>query len=180
MKRIGWENGTLVSKAKVSIGGNIYEVESEQYEGNTPLSAENLKKMEDNIEESIYEEVGKIKLKSLYGNSEGTREQVTLSETSNNYDYFYITFNAKTENEKSEKTIRIDKPNQKIFYENMQYSRGNDYVEIFSKFNINNNTITPILASCGYRSQSYLNGNITMRLDNINYMYITKVIGGKF
>lgn len=53
MERIGWENGTLVSKGKVNIGGNIYEVEAEQYEGNTPLSAENLKKMEDNMEEAI-------------------------------------------------------------------------------------------------------------------------------
>lgn len=53
MKKIGWENGTLVSKGKVTISGNVYEVEPEQYEGKTPLSAENLKKMEDNIEESI-------------------------------------------------------------------------------------------------------------------------------
>lgn len=59
MKKIGWENGTLVSKGKVSMGGNIYEVEPEQYEGNTPLSAENLKKMENNIEEAIAEVVTK-------------------------------------------------------------------------------------------------------------------------
>lgn len=59
MKRIGWENGVLVSKGKVSIGGNIYEVEPEQYEGNTPLSAENLKKMEDNMEEAVAEVVTK-------------------------------------------------------------------------------------------------------------------------
>lgn len=53
MKKIGWENGILISKAKVTIAGNIYDVEPEQYEGNTPLSAENLKKMENNIEEEI-------------------------------------------------------------------------------------------------------------------------------
>lgn len=53
MDRIGWENGTLVSKAKVTINGNIYEIEPEQYEGTTPLSAENMKQMEDNTENAI-------------------------------------------------------------------------------------------------------------------------------
>ena len=53
LKRIGWKNGNLVSKATVTIGENIYEVDPEQYSGETPLSAENLKKMEDNTEESL-------------------------------------------------------------------------------------------------------------------------------
>ena len=53
LKRIGWKNGNLVSKATVTIGENIYEVEPEQYSGETPLSAENLKKMEDNTEEAM-------------------------------------------------------------------------------------------------------------------------------
>lgn len=60
MKRIGWENGVLVSKAKVSIGGTVYDVEPEQYEGNTPLSAENLKQMEDNMEEAIDEKISTV------------------------------------------------------------------------------------------------------------------------
>lgn len=49
IKRIGWENGRLVSKAKVQVDGIIYEVEPEQYEGATPLTAENLIAMEDNV-----------------------------------------------------------------------------------------------------------------------------------
>ena len=55
LKRIGWENGTLVSKAKANIGGTIYEVEPAQYSGKSPMSAENLKKMEDNAESAINE-----------------------------------------------------------------------------------------------------------------------------
>ena len=50
LKRIGWEDGTLVSKAKVEVSGQIYDVEPEQYTGTTPLSAANLKEMEDNTE----------------------------------------------------------------------------------------------------------------------------------
>lgn len=60
MDRIGWENGTLVSKAKVNIGGMIYEVEPAQYSGRTPMSAENLKKMENNVEKEIKEKTEDI------------------------------------------------------------------------------------------------------------------------
>ena len=55
LKRIGWEDGTLVSKAKVKVSGQIYDVEPEQYTGTTPLSAANLKEMEDNTEKAIIE-----------------------------------------------------------------------------------------------------------------------------
>lgn len=55
LKRIGWEDGTLVSKAKVEVSGQIYDVEPEQYTGTTPLSAANLKEMEDNTEKAIIE-----------------------------------------------------------------------------------------------------------------------------
>lgn len=55
LERIGWEDGTLVSNAKVNVQGTIYEVEPEQYSGSTPLSAENLKAMEDNTENAINE-----------------------------------------------------------------------------------------------------------------------------
>lgn len=41
-----WQNGNLVSKAKVQINGQIYEVEPEEYSGNTALSAENLNSMQ--------------------------------------------------------------------------------------------------------------------------------------
>lgn len=60
LEKIGWQNGTLISKAKVQINGQIYEVEPEEYEGTTPLSAENLTQMENNTEEAINEVNEKI------------------------------------------------------------------------------------------------------------------------
>lgn len=57
MKKINWGNGTLISPAKVEIGGVIYEVTPEQYSGTTPISAENLNLMQDNIEAGIDEAV---------------------------------------------------------------------------------------------------------------------------
>lgn len=56
MGKFKWENGTLVSKAKVEVSGQIYEVEPEQYSGTTPLTAENLNQMQD----GIYEDIGDL------------------------------------------------------------------------------------------------------------------------
>lgn len=56
MGKFTWENGTLISNAKVRIGGIDYEVEPEQYSGTTPLSANNLNAMQD----GIYEDIGNI------------------------------------------------------------------------------------------------------------------------
>ncbi len=55
MEKINFENGTLISKAKVLINGTIYEVEPAQYEGSTPLSAQILNEMQGNIETAIEE-----------------------------------------------------------------------------------------------------------------------------
>ena len=48
-----WQNGNLVSKAKVQINGQIYEVEPEEYSGNTALSAENLNLMQTTLLSNI-------------------------------------------------------------------------------------------------------------------------------
>ena len=53
MAKFTWQDGTLVSKAKVEIGGTIYEVDPEEYSGATPLSAGNLNAMQDGIYEDI-------------------------------------------------------------------------------------------------------------------------------
>ena len=53
MQKINWENGTVTKDAYVTIDGTDYDVVPEEYEGNTPLSAENLNLMQDNIEDAI-------------------------------------------------------------------------------------------------------------------------------
>ena len=53
MAKFIWQDGTLVSKAKVEVGGTIYEVDPEEYSGATPLSANNLNAMQDGIYEDI-------------------------------------------------------------------------------------------------------------------------------
>ena len=53
MKRKVFKNGTLKSKGYFMNGDVKQEVEEAVYEGETPLSAENLNDMQDNIEEEI-------------------------------------------------------------------------------------------------------------------------------
>lgn len=60
MAKFTWQDGTLVSKAKVEVGGTIYEVDPEEYSGATPLSASNLNAMQDGIYEDIEEVDNKI------------------------------------------------------------------------------------------------------------------------
>lgn len=52
MDKMQFENGVLVTPAKVTINGVEYEIIPAVYGGKTPLSAENINKMQSNIEES--------------------------------------------------------------------------------------------------------------------------------
>ncbi len=53
MAKFEWKNGVLVQNAKVQIDGQLYDVTPEQYEGETPLSAQNLNAMQDGIYEDM-------------------------------------------------------------------------------------------------------------------------------
>lgn len=53
MPKFKWENGSKIAEANVEINGNIYNVNSAQFEGKTPLSAQNLNAMQDGIYEDI-------------------------------------------------------------------------------------------------------------------------------
>lgn len=53
MGKFNWQNGTLVTPARVEINGEVHDVTPEQYSGQTPLSAENMNAMQDGIYEDI-------------------------------------------------------------------------------------------------------------------------------
>lgn len=53
---IVFQNGTLVSNAKVEVGGTIYDVTPAEYEGTTPLSANNLNQLQTNLYDYVDEE----------------------------------------------------------------------------------------------------------------------------
>ena len=60
MAKFVWQDGTLVSKAKVKIGGTIYEVDPEEYSGSTPLSASNLNAMVDQTYQDLKDYVDDV------------------------------------------------------------------------------------------------------------------------
>lgn len=74
MGKFTWQNGTLVTPARVEVGGQVYDVTPEQYSGQTPLSAENLNQMQD----GIYEDIDKNKndISSLKYNVETNGSEV--------------------------------------------------------------------------------------------------------
>lgn len=110
MKKIGWENGTLVEPAKVLSDGTVQPA---QYEGKTPLNASNLTQMENNTEEFVVGNIGdlttlettnkdnvvssinelnnvkSLRLKKLWENSNPSGEMsiVDIPLNSNDYDY---------------------------------------------------------------------------------------------
>lgn len=53
MKKINFQEGTLLSPAKVTIDGTEHQVTPAQRTGTTPLSAFMLNKLQDNIEEEV-------------------------------------------------------------------------------------------------------------------------------
>lgn len=55
MSKFVWENGTKISEANVEINGTIFNVNPAQFEGKTPLSAQNLNAMQNGIYEDIPE-----------------------------------------------------------------------------------------------------------------------------
>lgn len=53
MKKIPFEDGIKTQEAYVTINGQNYQVTPAVWQGTTPLKAQNLNKMQDNIEEAI-------------------------------------------------------------------------------------------------------------------------------
>lgn len=106
MNKINFQNGILVAKAKVTINGIVYEVEPAEYEGTTPLNAENLNQMQTNMENAIPEVIDNLESTSatdalsanqgkilknlmegtiLYENEQGTNSDFVLSDNISNY-----------------------------------------------------------------------------------------------
>ncbi len=115
-------------------------------------------------------------LKTLYENPGDFTGEVILNESTKNFDYIEVTLGTND----NEKIRKIEDPNGKIFWEELGYSLSNEYAKVFSKFAINNNNITPVVANCGYYTISYLNNSVAMHLDQTNYIRILKVVGGNY
>lgn len=109
LDRIGWQDGTLVSKGKVEVNGTIYEVEPEQYSGQTPLSSALLKKMEDNTEKAINELKEEEDGTVLFEKEVGSTGDIALNDNLSNYKYFKVFWKVGDNNKSEEVLVTLDK-----------------------------------------------------------------------
>lgn len=111
-----------------------------------------------------------LKPVDLYDNSSGTNGTITLKETSANFSYLEIFFK---ENHDNFASIKINSPNNKKTFLHQGY-RVDENILYFkcSTILISDSSITQV-SSSGFDliNQSVLN------VTNLNYLYITKVIG---
>lgn len=138
--------------------------------GGTPLSAENLNQMQDNIEEAINEVDEKMQETVLYSNETGTTGNINLSDSVANYNYIeiqcrrtgFIYTSGKIYNANG-KTIVLTSSNA-----------TDDHIYLYTKVvQINGDTITAVKAKL-----MYLNSQMqAFATDNDNY--ITRVVGYK-
>ena len=85
-----FEEGTLVKGAYTVVGGVEYEVHMPEYSGNTPLSPENLNKMQ----EDLKKEINGI---TVYENEEGETASLLLNQTLNGADRIRVHYTGKHE-----------------------------------------------------------------------------------
>lgn len=109
LDRIGWQDGTLVSKGKVEVNGTIYEVEPEQYSGQTPLSSALLKKMEDNTEKAINELKEEEDGTVLFEKEVGSTGDIALNDNLSNYKYIKVFWKVGDNNKSEEVLVTLDK-----------------------------------------------------------------------
>lgn len=64
MKKIPFEDGTKTQEAYITIDEQNYQVTPAVWNGTVPLSAQNLNKMQDNIEEAIKIQRASVTLES--------------------------------------------------------------------------------------------------------------------
>ena len=112
--------------------------------------------------------------KELYNNTSGSKQQITLNETSANFTYLEIYGNASG----VYTCIRVYSPNGKEFAPQVYYLSGTLAVLIVSKYNISGNKITPDTTQCGYITVNN-SGASNFNYDQTNYFYINKVVGYK-
>lgn len=198
MQKINFTDTTITQKPYVTINNQNYEVQDGIYTGGTDLNANTFNAMQTNIEEAINENSSKIgelnnlnttnkenlvsavneinlQKKVLYSNSNGSEDEITLSEDITNYDNIEI---ISTNNENVVlQTVKINSPKNKKFMIN--YNIWDTGVLIVSKiYLITTNKITPDSNSALYMKSNSTIGYVRNNQDNFR-IKIVKVIGYK-
>ena len=198
MQKINFTDTTVTQKPYVTINNVNYEVHDGIYTGGTDLNANTFNAMQTNIEEAINENSSKIgelnnlnttnkenlvgavneinlQKKVLYSNSNGSKDEITLSEDITNYDNIEII--STNDANVVLQTVKINSPKNKKFMIN--YNIWDTGVLIISKiYLITTNKITPDSNSALYMASNSTIGYVRNNQDNFR-IKIVKVIGYK-
>lgn len=198
MQKINFTDTTITQKPYVTVNNQNYEVQDGIYTGGTELNANTFNTMQTNAEEAINENslkigeldnlnttnkenlvaaVNEINLqkKVLYNNSDGSVDEITLSEDITDYDNIEII--ATNDANIVLQIVKINSPKNKKFMIN--YNIWDTGVLIISKiYSITTNKITPESNSALYMASNSTIGYVRHNQDN-NRIKIIKVIGYK-
>lgn len=198
MKKINFTDTTVTQKPYVTINNENYEVQDGTYTGGTDLNANTFNTMQDNIEEAINESSNKagelddlnttnkknlvaavneinLQKKILYNNSDGSVDEITLSEDVTDYDNIEII--ATNDANIVLQIVKINSPKNKKFMIN--YNIWDTGVLLISKiYSITTNKITPESNSALYMASNATIGYVRTNQDS-NRIKIIKVIGYK-
>ena len=127
MDKIPFEDGTLVKAGYVEIDGTKHETVQPEYTGKTPLSAYNLKKMQDNIENSINEEKLVKRINISGASKQETREGYNLLNIED-----YASTTGAIINSITSEVIDITSPTElsyesTLYFENIKLETGKTY-----------------------------------------------------
>ena len=169
MKKINFQNGTLISRGKVEVDGKVYDVEPPQYEGTTPLSAEILNELQKNIEEEFSTLKEIMEGSVLYENKNGNTGNITLRQSVETFDYIEI-FYKNVDNFFS--SVKVEAPNKKN-------------VNLFTTFINQDGLVVNVSSAIKYISEEFISniyygGASGSNVTPNNDIKITKVVGYKY
>lgn len=127
-------------------------------------------KLTKELQEQITENKNSITGDILYKNNDGTPSDITLNKSIDNYKTLEISYKYQTD---YLKTIRVNIETSKSFSLLESYVLNNKFIEIFGAFICSNNKISKIQGQFGYIDSG------AIRIDGVNYFYITKIVGFK-
>lgn len=167
---VDFEDGTLVKGAYVVIDGKEYEVHMPEYSGKTPISSENLNKIQNDLSIRI-DNITTTTI--LYDDINGTQSDITLSNTTLNYSKIKIYYRDRTGKEYINEAENLSDTINLLLEAGYLAGDNDETFQIaFNEIILEDNTLK--LSKYGYVN---LKTGETPYLGNANYIYITKVEG---
>ena len=192
MNKINFEDATLVTQAKVTVGGTDYEVTPATYSGGTDLDATTLNDLQDNVEASFKNtkttsttdgycctyanDNFELKGTVLYNDVSGTNTSVPLSDNASNYNYLEIYYRSNDGNN-NVSSIKVYSPNGKILFLRYEIIVSSQVYVKISKATISSNSIS-ISDGIQYYFTIANNQQINGQTNQPN-IYVTRVVGYK-